>query len=302
MNNKIERLLLSLLLGISILLGLSFWLHTFFGFNIFFKDHWNELSRLQALQIPVARGFYVSIYFSIFLFIFGLYLIYMPSIKRIYIKTFNKEPKITTNSQPSAAPEKKEEQPEPEPTNNFSLSRPPRLNLPKNMEKRAAARHEELKKAPATAKTSTATQQNNTESVSPYNSVLANIFTDNGFTVKQPSLVAGFTPNLFAIGPNEVIWFGGVDANIGELNKAYEELKSITKTTLDDIEIYINPFIIDTLGQYQADDSVMIFKSIDELKEFIQNNPAAELTDENKENFVAYSEYIDTILQYVKNV
>ena len=302
MNNKIERLLLSFLLGISILLGLSFWLHTFFGFNIFFKEHWDELSRLQALQIPIAKGFYISIGFSIFLFVFGMYLIYMPSIKWIHKKALKKESKITPESQPMAKTEKKEEQPEPEPTNNFSLSRPPRLNLPKNMEKRAAARHEELKNAPATATATAATQKNNTESVSPYNSVLAKIFTDNGFTVKQTSLVAGFTPNLFAIGPNEVIWIGGVDANIDALNKAIEELKSIIQTSLDDVEIYINAFMIDTLGQYQSNDSVTVFKSIDELKELIQNNPADALTDENKENFVAYSEYIDTILQYVKNI
>ena len=56
------------------------------------------------------------------------------------------------------------------------------------------------------------------------------------------------------------------------------------------------------MGQQQPNDSVMVFKSVDELKTFVQNNPADKLTEDDQENFAAYSEYIDTILQYVKNI
>ena len=296
MNNKIERLLLVFLLGISVLMGLSFWLNTFFGFNLFCTEHWHELSRLQALKAPIANGFYVSISFSIFLFVFGLYLIYMPTLKRVYQKVVKKEisvPKPELNTV-----QEKTEEITPAPTDRISLSRPPRLNLPGNAAKRAAERHEEMMKQPSGVTNSKADSQ----TVSPYNSILAQIFSDNGFTVKPVSLIAKFKPNLFAIGPNEVIWLGAVDADMNGLTKAVAELDSIIKTSLDDVEIYINTFMIDTMGQQQPNDSVMVFKSVDELKTFVQNNPADKITEDNAENFAAYSEYIDTILQYVKNI
>ena len=296
MNNKLERLLLAFLLGISILLGLSFWLNTFFGFNLFLKEHWNEVSHLQAEQVPIADGFYVSIGFALFLFVFGLYLIYMPALKRIYKKTFHQEQTIAPAA-PVVTQEVKEEQPATETTGGIPLSRPPRLNLPKNTAKLAAAKHEEMINQPVSSAT-----KKDTQSVSPYNSILAQIFTDAGFTVKTPSVIAKFTPNLFAIGPNEVIWLGAVDADMNGLTKAITELDSIIKTSLDDVEIYINAFMIDTMGQQQPNDFVMVFKSVDELKTFVQNNPADKLTEDDQENFAAYSEYIDTILQYVKNI
>ena len=69
MRNKIERILLSILLGTSILLGLSFWLNMKFGFNLFLNEHWHKLSELQATHTPINPWFYVSIEIAIFLFL-----------------------------------------------------------------------------------------------------------------------------------------------------------------------------------------------------------------------------------------
>ena len=86
MRSRLERILLLLLLGSSVLLGLCFWLNTIFSFNLFNKEHWSELSRLQAEQIPISSGFYTSIGIAIFIFVFGLGVIYAPVIKRSYQK------------------------------------------------------------------------------------------------------------------------------------------------------------------------------------------------------------------------
>ena len=143
----------------------------------------------------------------------------------------------------------------------------------------------------------TATPENN-----PYTEIFAQIFSDNGYTVKPNPKIAGFIPNLFAICVDEIVWIGASDADINKMHIAIEKLQSVFQETLEDIKININAFILDTTNQYQSDDSILIFKSVDELKKFISENPANELTDDNSDNFDAYSEYIDTIIQYVKNI
>ena len=85
MKNKLEHILLSILLGLSIFLGLSFWLNTVFSFNIFCGAHWDELSKLQASQTPISMGFYASFVIAIFIFSFGIYMIYRYEIRHIKI-------------------------------------------------------------------------------------------------------------------------------------------------------------------------------------------------------------------------
>ena len=131
------------------------------------------------------------------------------------------------------------------------------------------------------------------------------IFTSNGYVVKKNLVMSGFTSNLFAIAPEEILWVGAVDSNISKLQSVVERLQSVFNETLEDIKININAFVLDTTGQQNATDSVMVFKSVDDLKKFISEFPhewPKDITDVEKENFDAYSEYIDTILQYIRNI
>ena len=130
MRNKLEHILLSLLLGLSILLGLSFLLNINFGFNIFFKQHWDKLAQLQANHTPINPWFYAYITIAIFLFLIGLVIIYIPAIKRTKEKPVSK-PAVTSDSQQKTT--EKVSQNIPEPVMTPLASRPPRLNLPKNI-------------------------------------------------------------------------------------------------------------------------------------------------------------------------
>ena len=116
------------------------------------------------------------------------------------------------------------------------------------------------------------------------------------FIVKKKPKISGFTPNLFALGADEIIWIGGVDCDIDKLNKAIERLESTFEETLEDITIIVNAFLIDTVGKYNSDDRIHIFHSIDELKQYISENPGNPIDDSNREDFDAYSDYIDTVL------
>ena len=297
MRNKLEYILLSMLLGLSVLLGLSFWLNTQFGFNLFLKAHWDELAQLQANHIPVNPWFYISIGIAMFIFLADLIIINAPMMKR---KRIEKPEPVEPKPIPNTVPVKNENE-KSEPTENtFSepvkmpLARPPRLHLPRNMAEIAEQKH--------TLQQAEQTVAKNVPSQNPYNSVLAQIFTDAKYVVKPNPTISGFTPNLFAIGNNEVVWIGGVDCKSEDLKNAVQKLQSVFEDTLSDIPINIYSFIVDTLNMATKDESILIVPSIDDLKTFISENPADEIDEEEQESFNSYSEYIDTIIQYVKNL
>ncbi len=317
MKNKIERLLISLLLGISVLLGLTFWLNTIFGFNLFFKEHWDTLAKLQTEHIAISSGFYISIGVAIFIFVFGLCFIYVPVIKSAYKKAATKTPSVPTQpaipTQNASAPvsqqtiskqpdsnadiQTTEQIPIPIPQNtNIPASRPPRLNLPSNMAQIVAQQ---------------AASQNQPESMSPkdlhkqFDPVLAQMFAEGGYVVKPNPIIAGFTPNLFAIAPNEIVWMGAINADINKLQMAIDKLQSVFRETLESIPIHVNTFLLDTTNQQTSSDSIHVVHSMDELKAFVSELPPAwpkDADEDTKDNFDSYSEYIDTMIQYIKTM
>ena len=294
MRNKFEYILLSILFGTAVLLGLSFWLNIIYGFNLFASGHWNELARLQAEQIPISNGFYISICVAVFIFVFGLLLLYIPMLRRTYKKEHITTPtnQVVITPANSTAKDSEKQIVAQRPTQ-LNMSRPPKLNLPSNMTRILQQRHEEI-------------QKKHEDSPQRYDSILAQIFTDHGYIVKPNPIISGFAPNLFAIAPNEVVWIGAVDTDINKLQSAITRLGNIFTETLEDIKININSFIIDTKNvQTQNNDSIFIFKSVEELKTFVSKLPPAwskDMSDADQDNFDAYSEYIDTIIQYVKNI
>lgn len=301
MKNKFEYILLSILLGTSVLLGLSFWLNINFGFNLFYAKHWEELAKLQASHVPITPGFYISIVIAVLIFITGIFVIYKAENNRTKVAPTviqqKKDTKDVINTIHIQKTDTKTESGSDEPTTTvpeIQLSRPPRLNLPTNMAQIAAQRQQAIQEEKTF--TQPTIQQN------PYTSEIVQIFSDAGYTIKKNPTISGFTPDLFAIAPNEVLYIGAVDAKMDNMQRAVEKLNSVFTETLEDIQIQITPFILDTINQYQSNDSMMIFKSVDELKQFISKNQIDTISENDVENFEAYSEYIDTIIQYIKNI
>ena len=298
MKNIFEKFLITVLLATSTLLGLSFWLNVKFHFNLFSLAHWNTLAKLQASQTPIDKGFYISIGVAIFIFLFCLVVIithrhtpisHTQQIQKTVVKPIA-QPVVQSTKEPVT-----EAQP------SVLMARPPRLNLPKNMAEVVAAKHN----APASAPQQT-TKTSMGNETSPYNSVLSEIFSDAGYVVKKLPTISGFTPNLFAIANNEILWFGGVDCDKEIIKKTINKLQDTFRETLEDIPINIFSFILDTNNRYNhetdADSELEIFHSVDECRQFIMEHRATEIPESDKENFQAYSEYIDTIIQYIKNI
>ncbi len=296
MRNKFEQILLSVLWGMSVLLGLTFWLNTRFGFNVFLIQHWQDLSVLQATQTPISVGFYLSFCIAIFVFLVGIYIILGTHNTTKTIKTVTTTTTITTKETLPAQEQVPEQIPYQAPAPDIRMTRPPKLNLPNNMAQ-IAANHHVMEQ-----------NQSNIPSVDNtkmYDVELAEIFTDNAYIVKPDVIISGFKTNLFAIGNNEVVWVGAVNCDLDKFKQKIEKLKNTFKETLEDIPITVYSFVLDTLHKYdsnQQESNLFIFHSIDELKQFISQAQGADVKESDQENFDAYSEYIDKIIKYIKNI
>lgn len=306
MRKFFEHVLLALLLITSVVLGMTFWLNTKFGFNFLSAKHWQELASLQAAHTPIDKDFYVSLGAGMFILIFGLYLIFRPR--------FRKLPKPVATPQPAPKPilqqpvaEQKHPAPQqtvqqnqpvqntqPEPQASdipaaVLLNRPPKLNLPRNMETLAQNNY---MKQQNTASFNNAPSQSSDK----YDQEIHDIFENDGYLVKPNLTIAGLKTNLFAIGNHEVLWMGAVDCTPASLQTSVGKLKALFEETLEDIPININAFILDTRNILTPDGDIKIFHSVKEISDFMADNPADEIDEYEKENFDAYSDYIDNII------
>ncbi len=294
MRNFLEKFLISFLLIISILLGLSFWLNVKYSFNMFSAQHWTYLSQLQASNTHIEIGFYTSFIVAFVIFLFGTLAIFS-------IKHEQKQP-VVHNTQTIPVPEPVQQKTTTQPAQDTvstpqygPMVRPQRLNLPKNMASVAAHNFEQNKNTQNQPK-------NQSTQDSPYNPVIKEIFENAGYTIKQNPVISGLKMNLFAIGNNEIVWMGSVDSDIQKMKDAIEKLNNTFQETLDDITINIRSFVLDTRNIYESDDSVLVFHDTEELRNYVSQHPADNVNDSDKENFDAYSEYIDTIIKYIKNI
>lgn len=292
MKQKFDHILLSLLLGLSVLLGTSFWLNTKFGFNIFYAKHWNDLAQMQATHSPIDKTFYISIGVALFIFLVGLIMINFPHSRK---KTVQKQ----TSPLPQTPIVLEQQNTTPIPNPGIPLARPPRLNLPTNMAEIAEKQYN-AKQNPDVLQQNISTTASNQPN--PYNSILSDIFSSNGYLVKTNPTIASLITNLFAIGHDEILWVGGVDCDINKLKDAITKLNSVFSDTLPDIQINVFSFLLDTANRYTQDDNILVFHSTDEIRQYISQIPDKNTDEEDAENFDAYSDYIDTIIQYIKNI
>ena len=303
MKRQIDSILLGALWLIAWALGTSFWFNTQFGFNIFSASHWNYLAALQSSGTSVRTLFYVSLILAAVIAVGGMYLLIAPRRRRIRIMrtpqntatadTPKNEPDASTIDLPVAEPEPTQPANAPQPADTRpQMARPPRLNLGGMVTTPVPA------SAPAPATMPMADTQ-----PAPKPSDFADIkkiFTDAGYVVKDAPRIAGLRPALFAIGGNETLWMGAVDTPAERMAAAVDRLNGVFTDTLDDIKINIHAFVIGTGGE--SNDNVMKFDSINALGNYVATHPAIEIPPESSDDFDAYSEYIDTVANYLNKV
>lgn len=286
MKNKIDRILLVLLWVLVVFLVASFWFSVIYDFNLFSSDHWHYLSSLQATKSPVTVGFYITLFIFVFILLLGVYLLIRPKFKTKHLPVFD----ITNQKQKVAnLPFVAVKLPQ-------MTARPPHpANLPsENL----------YKKAPNSPKLSTPTLQRFEPPVPNQNRPeLETIFKDAGYVIKKRPIISGVPISLFAIGINETVWVGSVGIKTTDMRRAIDTLNQVFIDTLEDIDIDVNGFVINAPDADSSEfQDILMFSSASELKDYMKSHKNPPVPDDEKEDFDAYSEYVDTVINYIRKL
>lgn len=317
MREKLDNFLLSFLWIIVATLGACFWFNIRFGFNIFSGAHWRHLAYMQATQTPVHPIFYVSMIVAVVVLLGGLYILVKPRIRKIKFAHKNIQ---HTNTPPQTTPQAATPTPKPTPaphpithplpavtpavtqviesaptptptpqpisTPGPSMARPARLNVPASP----------VWNLPDASKATPATAQ-------PQDwPELREIFDSAGYTTKETPRIGNVRIALLAIGADENLWIGAVGISTEAMKTATEKLHNIFIDTLEDIEIHIHGFVISaTDGASPTHPEILTFDTPDALRQYMSGHTNPSLTEDERENFDAFSTYISTVVEYLGN-
>ena len=327
MREKLDNFLLSFLWIIVATLGACFWFNIRFGFNIFSGSHWRHLAYMQATQTPVHPIFYVSMIVAVVVLLGGLYILVKPRIRKIKFAHKNIQ---HTNTPPQTTPQAAIPTPTPTPAPNTlpavtpavtpaatqviesapasapviepiptptpapqsistpspSMARPARLNIPASP---AWNLPDANKATPAT------TQPQDWPE-------LREIFDSAGYTTKETPRIGNVRIALLAIGADENLWIGAVGISTEAMKTATDKLHNIFIDTLEDIEIHIHGFVISaTDGASPTHPEILTFDTPDALRQYMSGHTNPSLTEDERENFDAFSTYISTVVEYLGN-
>ena len=313
MKIRIDNILLCVLWLLAVTLGASFWFNTVFGFDIFSSAHWEYIALLQASHSPIKTGFYVSMAITIFVAIFGLYLVVRPRIRKIRLPimrvdmTHNKtttnieqhqDNVIQSNSDASTLDllqaEEQKYTPNKVPSNQSNLARPPRLTLPTINNNFMSMPAETTMSSHLTTRTTPTDEDTLT---------IQKIFINTGYTVKPNVTLNGIKTVLIAIGTNETMWLGCMGAKTTDVRGIIEKFQQIFSDTLDETEISINGFVIDAPDAATSEfQDILMFNTIKELQDYIKNRHNPPLPDDDDGMFEAYSQYIDAVITHIGKI
>ena len=313
MREKLDNFLLGTLWILACMLGSCFWFKTMYGFNIFSGAHWLYLGQMQATQTTIKPSFYLSLIIIATISIYGLYLIIRPRFKRIRLPKKDKstQAKAPTTPAPVAASQQHEHTPAqqaqqakptpqtPKPAPEFGLARPPRLNIPTSSIPTQQESNTPMT-APIVAPTTPVPTAQAQMQESPE---MREIFENAGYTVKKAPKISGLQLSLFAIGSNENIWVGATGIETSTMTNIIDTINQVFLDTLDDVEIEINGFVVSAAdADNPKSPDILTFDSIETLRQYINEHSNPPVSDEDAENFEAFSGYISTVVDYIGNL
>ena len=293
MKDRLDNFLLAILWLLASTLGACFWFNIRFGFNIFSSQHWHHLAYMQAAQNPVSPMFYISTVITVFVVIFGLYLIIRPRFRRFKMpirQTTIPSPQQPAQPRPADVPTPSVTPAPAQPQNASTipeqmLTRPPRLNI---------AVTPQLFSAPPPQQVTT-----------PQNdwSEIRDIFESAGYTFKGTPRIGTITSAPIAIGTGEVLWLGAIGIPTSALGAAIDTLNQIFSDTLDNIIININGFVIDAPdAAAPTTTGILTFDTPASLRQYMSEHTNPPLAEDDIENFDAFSAYISTVIDYIGKI
>jgi hypothetical protein len=283
--------------------------NTVFGFNLLSLSHWNYLAELQVKGL-VDKNFYISLSITFVIALIGLYILIHPWHRKINI---NAPMPIRQNEKPIINIVSKI--PSPVPVSSQMPSRPPSINI--NAFVRPAKTNENIsQELPSPSAESL--------KIGEIKALLSNA----GFILKKPISFSGTKVEFAAIGADEAFivglfvdsassitaaegenskWVSGrnsFDSPVWQLSMIIRKIEALFVEVLDsDLKINILPFvftdgkIVNRMDLESVWDAVgiKVFDDMSIFRDFLDNYRPRTLDDSEKEDFDAYSSFIDTV-------
>ncbi|MDR3208592.1 MAG: hypothetical protein LBT45_01965 [Rickettsiales bacterium] len=311
---KRERFLISVLWANAAVIAALWFFNTIFGFNLFSATHWRYLAELQVAG-GVAVGFYISAVSFVVVGLAGLYMLIVPWHRKITMMPSVYAPVSATATTDKPA----------ETAGRIQLpERPPKLNLNNIF---IPTKHDEIIKREVPARVVQVS-----ETAENIKSMLSRI----GFVVKESPSIGGVKPDFLAIGTDEALVVGLLCGERGEIvaseggdslwranNQTFkspawqittivQKLSALFLEVLDpELKVSILPFVFSD-GRISNRDSVQniwdalgvkVFDDMNIFADFLEEYRPRRLDDAEKEDFGAFSDFVDNVLGYFnKNV
>ena len=307
---------------------ISSWLfNLLFSFNLFNAAHWRHLADLQ-LSNEVNRWFYIWIGIMIVTTFGTLYFLIVPWHRRISMaaapSSVGAEIFLSGTNQTVRAEEAM-------PQSNIDFSKPPRLQMPDAFMRSPSIQRNEAAPAMPTAMSTPAPAPQAAPAAAPRNNILldsvSSMLIVSGWTVKQGFNIGGFDLNVCAIGPDETLLIGHVLQTDGEITASTEgdwmttagarfsspvdgmvgaenRLAALFNEFIgEELKITILPIIltsgrisnIEMMRPVFAGLGIQVFDDMMNLSEFMARQRPRPLADSEKEDFSAFSDFIDTV-------
>ena len=305
MTKKFDNFLLGLLWLMTITLAATFWMNIKYGFNIFSAAHWAYLSELQAYRTQIKLDFYISLIGAIVIGLTGLYLIMRGRRKTFFIEPTQIPPAPNASASNIVLPQP-ERAPVPiTPTpNNVPTSRrptPPRPISPSGMRTNLP---------PAQQQTN---QQNIIPAPRPRNDAPApriapqhmeeikSIFQNAGYTPKKCARIGKLVEPMIALAYNNTVWIATSGVPVSDAMDAIQTLVTVFDDTLGDTanDMSVHACILNAPDEQTNNDLISVFKTLDEMREFMNAHPNTKPEDYDDDLFDAISTYIDTVANYI---
>ena len=294
MTKKFDNFLLGLLWLLTVTLAATFWMNIKYGFNIFSAAHWAYLSELQAYRTQIKLDFYISLIGAIVIGLTGLYLLARPRRQTFFIEPTKMPPRPDQSNPRVILPQPEEQKENIQTKLNQPTARPtpPRPASPTIM--RTAPTPPRAPHTIPTPKTLTTTP-------APHMFQIIDVFESTGYTVRKCVRIGKLVQPVVALSYNQTLWIAVEGVSTSDVMDAIQTLITIFDDTLGDSanDISLHACVLDATDDSTNPDLISTFKTLDELRKFMNEHPNTKPDDYDQDLFDAVSTYIDTVTNYI---
>lgn len=130
---------------------------------------------------------------------------------------------------------------------------------------------------------------------------ISSIMGNAGYLIKPCSKIGKLIKPIVALSYDQTLWIATAGVSTSDVMDALQTLISVFDDTLGDSadDMSVRACILNPTDESTKSDLISTFKSMDDLREFMDAHPNKKPDDYDQDLFDAVSTYIDTVTNYI---